>query len=162
MAASLLAQEDNSVEAKVTILANSNPSGISGEISFKQADASSPLRISGTVRNLPVGSHGFHVHAEQQVGNDCASAGGHYNPENTQHGGRTSKIRHAGDFGSIIADANSVATFDFEVVGSGGSTLFGDNVLTDRSLVIHELVDDFSRPTGAAGSRLACGILVKS
>ena len=80
----------------------------------------------------------------------------------TQHGGRTSKIRHAGDFGNIEADANGVATFDFEVVGSGGSTLFGDNVLTDRSLVIHELVDNFSQPTGAAGSRLACGVLVKS
>ena len=80
----------------------------------------------------------------------------------TQHGSRTSKIRHAGDFGSIVADANGVATFDFEIVGTGSSTLFGDNALTDRSLVIHANADDFGQPTGNAGGRLACGILVKS
>ena len=78
------------------------------------------------------------------------------------HGSRTSTVRHAGDFGNILADANGVSDFDFEVIGSGASNLFGDNTLIGRSLVIHELEDVFSQPTGAAGSRLACGILVKS
>ena len=71
-------------------------------------------------------------------------------------------IRHAGNFGSIIANMNGVATFNFEIAGGGSSTLFGDNALTDRSLVIHALADDFGQPTGNAGGRLACGILVKS
>ena len=55
-----------------------------------------------------------------------------------------------------------MATFDFQIVGGGSVTLFGDKALTDRSLVIHELADDFGQPTGNAGGRLACGILVKS
>ena len=79
-----------------------------------------------------------------------------------QHGGRTSEIRHAGDFGSIVAGANGVATLDFEIAASSSSTLFGENTLIGRSLVIHELEDDFGQPTGNAGSRLACGILVKT
>ena len=62
----------------------------------------------------------------------------------------------------ILPTANGVATFDFEIVGTGSSTLFGDNALTDRSLVIHALADDFGQPTGNAGGRLACGVLVKS
>ena len=67
------------------ILANTNANGISGEIFFKQEDANSPLRISGTIRNLPIGgSHGFHIHEKAQTGNDCASAGGHWNPENVR------------------------------------------------------------------------------
>ena len=60
-----------------------------------------------------------------------------------------------------MADKNGVAIFDFEIAGGGSSTLFGGNALTDRSLVIHELEDDFGQPTGNAGSRLACGVLVK-
>ena len=66
------------------IMANTNANGISGEIFFKQEDAISPLRISGTIKNLPIGSHGFHVHEKAQTGNDCASAGGHWNPENVR------------------------------------------------------------------------------
>jgi len=149
-------------EARTTILADSNGNGISGEIIFAQADDNSPLRISGIVRNLPPGAHGFHVHEKKQTGNDCKSSGGHWDPEGTEHGSRTAKIRHAGDFGSIVADKNGVAIFDFEIAGGGSSTLFGENALTDRSLVIHEIEDDFGQPTGNAGSRLACGVLVKT
>merc|ERR1719219_2700424 len=95
-AAALLALdvEDTLIEAKVTILANSNTDGISGEINFRQADVNSPLRIFGTVRDLPAGLHGFHVHERGQTGNDCSTAGGHFNPGNTQHGSRTSTVRH--------------------------------------------------------------------
>ena len=71
-------------EAKVIILANTNANGISGEILFTQENANSPLGIHGMVRNLPVGSFGFHVHEKAQTGNDCASAGGHWNPENVR------------------------------------------------------------------------------
>ena len=61
-----------------------------------------------------------------------------------------------------MAGANGVATLDFEIAASSSSTLFGENTLIGRSLVIHELEDDFGQPTGNAGSRLACGILVKT
>lgn len=163
MRAYLLELEDNSVEAKVTIVSDSgDTNGITGEITFAQEDKDSPIRISGTVRNLPAGGHGFHVHEKKHTGTDCSTAGGHFNPENTSHGSLTAKIRHAGDFGSIYADASGVATFDFETGSSGSSTLFGDNALYDKSVVIHASPDDFGQPTGNAGGRLACGVLLKS
>ena len=65
-------------------MADSNANGINGVITFKQEDKNSPLRISGTVNNLPVGPHGFHIHERKQTGNDCGSAGGHWNPENVR------------------------------------------------------------------------------
>ena len=65
-------------------MADSNADGINGVITFKQEDKNSPLRISGTVNSLPVGPHGFHIHERKQTGNDCGSAGGHWNPENVR------------------------------------------------------------------------------
>ena len=68
----------------MTILAISNSDEISGEIMFNQVDVNSPLRIFGTVRGLPAGLHGFHIHEQAQTGNDCSSAGGHWNPGNVR------------------------------------------------------------------------------
>ena len=81
----------------------------------------------------------------------------------SEHGSRISNVRHAGDFGNIEANANGEANIDFSIeTGRYLSTLFGENSLVDKSLVIHELEDVFTQPTGAAGSRLACGVLEKS
>ena len=75
----------------------------------------------------------------------------------SEHGSRISNVRHAGDFGNIEANANGEANIDFSIeTGRYLSTLFGENSLVDKSLVIHELEDVFTQPTGAAGSRLAC------
>jgi len=159
----VLAREDTSMEAKITILSNTNANGINGEVIFSQEDVNSPLRVSGTLKNLPPGLHGFHVHEKRHTGNDCSTAGGHFDPSNTEHGSRISNVRHAGDFGNIEANANGEANIDFSIeTGRYLSTLFGENSLVDKSLVIHELEDVFTQPTGAAGSRLACGVLEKS
>lgn len=80
----------------------------------------------------------------------------------SDHGSRTSNVRHAGDFGNIVANANGIANIDFHIKpGKYSSTLFGENSLIDRSLVIHELEDMFTQPTGGAGKRLACGVIEK-
>ena len=34
---------------------------VSGNVTFEQADENSPVIISGTLYNLTVGKHGFHV-----------------------------------------------------------------------------------------------------
>ena len=43
------------------------------------------------------------------VGNDCKSAGGHYNPHNKKHGDLNVSERHEGDFGNIVADKSKTA-----------------------------------------------------
>jgi len=39
--------------------------------------------------------HGFHVHQEGNLGNQCSDAGGHYNPEGNNHGGPMDIERYA-------------------------------------------------------------------
>ena len=72
-------------EAKVTILSNTNANGINGEVIFSQEEVNSPLKVSGTLKNLPPGLHGFHVHEKRHTGNDCSTSGGHFDPEKVRH-----------------------------------------------------------------------------
>ncbi len=116
------------------------------------------VKVEGRIEGLPAGTHGFHIH---QFG-DCSasngkSAGGHFNPEGSEHGGPSSEIRHVGDLGNISADTAGSASFDFL---DERIALSGKRSILSRGVIIHEAADDFtSQPTGAAGSRLACGVV---
>jgi Cu/Zn superoxide dismutase len=67
-------------EITVKILRDSNPNGICGEIKFSQQDPDSALTISGVLSGLAPGLHGFHVHQNPELGNNCVDAGPHFNP----------------------------------------------------------------------------------
>ena len=43
-------------------------------------------RITGELFNLSPGLHGFHVHELGDLSDNCAGAGGHYNPFGRNHG----------------------------------------------------------------------------
>ena len=119
--------------------------------------------VSGEVRGLkPGATHGFHVHEKGDCSSaDGTSAGGHFNPESKPHGQHGQGTHHAGDLPSLKADANGVAVFSFESrsirVGSGATDVIG------RGLIVHRDPDDFTtQPTGNAGPRLACAVIVKA
>lgn len=100
----------------------------------------------------PIGPHGFHIHeyGTCDIGNPndpFLEAGGHWNPSNQPHG------NHAGDF-PVLFSNNGIAYMVF----------FTDKFRVDdvigKSVIIHENPDDFvSQPSGAAGRRLACGVI---
>ena len=80
------------------------------------------------------------------------------------HGSRESEIRHVGDFGNIEADENGVAKINMVI--PSGSSLFNEDSLIGKTLVIHADEDDHglggdagSEATGNAGDRLTCGII---
>lgn len=62
---------------------------------------------------LASGPHGMHIYEMPFIGGDCASAGDHYNPTKTEHGGKHDFARHIGDLGNIHADSDGVANFVF-------------------------------------------------
>ena len=116
------------------------------------------VKVEGHINGLSEGAHGFHIH---QFG-DCSSsngksAGGHFNPDGKEHGSPKAAVRHVGDLGNISADSTGMAIFSFvdEVISFSGK-----RSILSRGVIIHEVADDLSsQPTGAAGSRLACGVV---
>lgn len=106
----------------------------------------------------PESTHGFHVH---EVGDcsapDGSSAGGHYNPEGTDHALPPTESRHAGDMGNLTSDAEGhiAATEMFQ-----NFVLEGDATIIGRSVILHAGEDQGSQPSGGAGARIACGIIM--
>ena len=118
--------------------------------------------ITAELANLPPGLHGFHIH---EVGRcDPAtgfeSAGEHYNPTGAKHGYMLEDGPHAGDMPNQTAgpDGKMLAqVFNPHVGFSGKATLFDQD---GSALVVHATADDYrSQPSGAAGDRLACGVI---
>jgi len=108
------------------------------------------------------GMHGFHVH---ETGDctppDFKSAGGHFNPAGVDHACPPTMPRHAGDMGNVEVDEAGNATFEYT---SGDITLAaGDHSIVGKAVVLHAGEDDCaSQPSGAAGARLACGVITES
>jgi Cu-Zn family superoxide dismutase len=131
-----------------------------GTLNFVQtADG---VRITGKVRGLEPGEHAFHIHAVGKCdAPDFKSAGGHYNPYNSPHG-KQGGGPHAGDMDNIavvdsgpveISVVNSAVTLNAPAKG----TLFDAD---GSAIVFHAGPDDYaSQPAGAAGGRVACGII---
>ncbi|HHT62108.1 MAG: superoxide dismutase family protein [Bacillota bacterium] len=100
----------------------------------------------------PVGPHGFHIHER----GDCSvgdpndpfqGAGGHWNPTNQPHG------NHAGDFPVLFSNNGNAWMIFFTDKFNVKDTL-------GKAIIIHENPDDYrTQPAGAAGKRLACGII---
>lgn len=119
--------------------------GVTGTIHFKQAAAGGPVTVSGEVKGLTPGEHGFHIHEFGDGTNGCVSAGPHFNVSPTNHhGGPTSAVRHNGDLGNVVANDQGVASVN--ISDSHISLVSGDKLdIKGRSLVVHEKKDDLGQ-----------------
>jgi Cu-Zn family superoxide dismutase len=122
------------------------------------------LRIFTQADNLPPGVHAFHIHETGQCEPpDFESAGGHYNPTEKQHGWDNPEGHHAGDFANVhVQEGGKLAVEYFTnavTLGEGQTTLFDED---GSAVVMHEGADDYQTdPAGAAGNRIACGVIAK-
>lgn len=145
---------------------------VTGSIVLTQKSCSSDVNIAGEIKGLADGEHGFHIHAWGNLTGGCAATGGHYNPFNKTHGAPDAKARHVGDLGNIVSK-DKVAKVD---ITDDVITLCGRRSIMGRGVVIHADRDDLglgsewgwsvltadkpdSKTTGAAGARVACGII---
>lgn len=129
-----------------------------GKAVFTQAGKTVVLNatVEGVERGGP---HGFHVHEIGEcVPPDFKSSGGHFNPAGTEHACPPEPIRHAGDFGNIeIVEGTGHLEIESKIV----TVAEGPNSVIGRAVVLHAGTDDcVAQPTGDAGSRLACGVIV--
>ena len=124
------------------------------------ADTGNGIAISGTLRGVSPGQHGFHVHTTGQCEPTFEAAGGHWNPTNAQHGKLAQGGPHFGDMENITVTPDSTVTI--QATTPGGS-LRGTNAALDAdgaALMIHAQPDDYnSQPSGDAGDRVACGVI---
>ena len=130
---------------------------VKGHVLFIQNKTSVTVQVH--LDGLRPGKQGFHIHEYGDI-RDCKSAGGHYNPHRTKHGGRHAKERHAGDLGNVTADGRGRVRIKFYDKGFKVSEVVG------RSLIVHAMRDDLglggnpeSKKTGNAGRRVACAVI---
>jgi superoxide dismutase, Cu-Zn family len=122
------------------------------------------VQIALSVRGLPPGEKGFHVH---QVGR-CdppafESAGSHFAPQGREHGFENPAGPHAGDLRNIVVGSDGTAQQEF--TAENVTLRDGPNSLFDAdgtSLVIHAGPDDYrTDPSGNSGDRIACGVITR-
>ncbi|WP_462321238.1 superoxide dismutase family protein [Halochromatium sp.] len=111
--------------------------------------------------NLPSGVHAFHIHETGACEPPFDSAGGHLTAEPPNaHGYLIEDGPHLGDMPNIHIPENG--RLEIEVmtqVADMDTQVFDDD---GAALVIHEGADDYqSQPSGAAGPRIACGVIEK-
>ncbi|NJN27293.1 MAG: superoxide dismutase family protein [Cyclobacteriaceae bacterium] len=158
--------EDNDVmadhkNARAEIL-NSSGSELKGEATFK-TNKDGKVEFKLTLENVAPGEHAVHLHENGDCSAaDASSAGGHWNPTNEEHGKRGTGSFHKGDIGNVTVGDDGKGEMEMIIEGwsIGGNA---DSNILDKAVIIHAGADDFtSQPSGAAGDRIGCGVIVEA
>lgn len=131
-----------------------------GRGSLQQTPAG--VLLTADLNGMPAGTHGIHLHTVGLCNApDFASAGGHFNPSAKVHGIRNPAGHHAGDLTNISVPESGALRVELLApdvrLGPGDGTLLDSD---GAAIVIHALADDYQTdPSGASGSRIACGVV---
>ena len=121
------------------------------------------VSIAINFKGLPPGEHALHFHQTAKCEAPFTSAGGHFNPGMKKHGMENPEGPHAGDMANftVAADGTAKATILNAKVtlGAGDNSVYANG---GTALMIHAKADDMKTdPSGSAGDRIACGLVVK-
>jgi superoxide dismutase, Cu-Zn family len=149
-------QEIQKITKAICVLYPTQGNQVTGIVTFTQMG--NDIHVVADLHGLSKGKHGFHIH---EFG-DCSapdgtSTGGHFNPDKMEHGGPMASMRHIGDMGNIVADADGNAHLDYM---DSMISFEGKNSIIGRGIIVHASEDDLkTQPTGAAGARVAYGVI---
>ena len=145
----------------IAVLSSTQNSSVHGVVTLIRSGGVAEVNVN-LAGFKPNTVHGLHIHDSGDcTARDGNSAGGHFNPASTQHGGASGSPRHSGDLGNITADANGEVYETFKVSDIAFGT--GPDSIVGRGIVVHADKDDLkSQPAGNSGSRVACGMIVRN
>lgn len=158
-------EEEAPLKAQFTLTdVDGEPVGF-GAIEEMESGATVTLANSGD-SGLAPGEHGIHIHevglCDPSGEEAFSSAGDHFNPTDSAHGGPDTESRHAGDLGNLTVNDDGSFTFEVSVedlaIAAEVETTLADE--DGSSLLIHADPDDLETdPSGESGGRVACGII---
>ena len=122
------------------------------------------LRLAVNLSGMSEGAHGFHLHTTGScVPPDYKSAGGHLNPDNHAHGTLSPDGSHLGDLPNLTVGSDGEASATFTVSETPGRAIDKIFDADGTAVIVHAKADDYrTDPSGAAGPRIACGILTRN
>jgi len=146
---------------KAVIKGTAEGSHVSGSATLK--DTPQGLKVAVKVVGVPPGRHGLHIHEQGNCGDQGNAAGGHFNPAGVPHGflpkdGSTKA--HAGDMGNIQVNSKGSGKSTVILPGVSLKGTDGTPSVEGRAIIVHEKADDFGQPTGNAGGRIGCGVIM--
>ena len=126
------------------------------------AQTADGVKVIVQVFGLPPGTHALHIHdAGSCESPGFKSAMGHFNPYGKKHGLMSPDGPHAGDLPNILVGPDgtgtAVALAPLATLEPGPNSVFKEG---GTAVMIHDGPDDYlSDPAGAAGKRIACGVI---
>ena len=135
-------------------------SKVTGQVTIKPMGDG--VHVDVRVAGATPGKHGLHFHMTGDCSApDAKSAGDHWNPTSEAHGAPTAPPHHAGDLGNIEVGADGTGTLSIHLPGLTIEP--GDKSVMGKAVIFHEKEDDLkTQPTGNAGARQACGVIVEA
>ena len=134
-----------------------------GEVTI--SDSGKGVAFKFTLKGIPEGEHGFHVHEKGSCGPALkdgkmtagAAAGDHYDPNATHSHQGPEGAGHEGDAPKLNATGDSIE----QTVEAPRLQL---SEIEGRTLMIHEGGDNYSNnpENGGGKGRIACGVIPKS
>ncbi len=155
------ADNENAITARATI---KNTTGNTvGDATLEQTPHG--ILLKANLHGIPLGVHGFHIHETGRCdAPSFESAGAHFAPVKQEHGIFNQDGPHAGDLPNVHVLAGSNVSVEYFVADvtleTGGKSSLLD--AEGSALVVHEKADDYrTNPSGAAGDRIACGVIMR-
>ncbi|MBH25919.1 MAG: superoxide dismutase [Myxococcales bacterium] len=150
------AKEPAPVKQAVAVMHPTEGNGAQGTVTFTAAPGG--LKVKADLKGLPEGQHAYHFHLYGDcTADDGTSAGTHFNLNGSSKSPPEGIKRITGNLGELKAGADGRATAEAMIEGA---SLHGRYAVLGRAVIVHAKGNDATQPPiGAAGGRLACGVV---
>ncbi len=153
--------EEDAITLQITLEPKSE-SDVKGTVLFSETEGM--VSMTAELSGLTEGTHAIHIHEKSDCSSpDGKSSGGHWNPELSAHGKWGAKEGyHKGDIGNFTADASGKGSITFATNEWCLGCDDEQKNIVEKAIIVHQGTDDYtSQPSGAAGSRVSCGAIIK-